>query len=125
VEKEKGGAMNKWKFACILIFIILIAGFTHYFFKPGQSGDWDKAGLQRIQEENKQLKAANRKLQSQMEDLLKSRDSLTVLIGESSHKRIKLEENRDEEINRIDGLDKLELYRFFTNFKTKVNQSGD
>jgi cell division protein FtsB len=107
----------------IIIFILLLVFnylFLVFVFEFGSEVDTEsyKDRIEQLENENRQLKSANSQLDQEVAQLTEEKDSLTSEIKITATAREILKSERDETMDRINGMDNNELYGFFSNFKT-------
>lgn len=112
--------MNKATKAFILF---LIATYLTLVFVLDYGSDNEnsnyKEKIEQLETKNKLLQAKNEEIDAKVNVLDQNYDSLNLAIIEVEEIKTQLKEEKNEKINRVNGMDHNELYSFFANFKTE------
>ena len=108
---------GKIAFILLLIFNYVILVFVLDFGSTSDNTNY-KNTIEILEEENRELKSANKKLDKEVAQLTLKADSLTAEIKIKATHREELKLKRDEKMDSISSMDNDKLYSFFTEFKT-------
>ena len=108
--------MKHWKPLLLVLWLVSIVLVLKFYIIPQEEAS-NILELEKLKEENKNLKRKNQLLDEDITVLKTKADSLKVALKQSEASINKLKQKHNENIRRITAMSVDELYSYFTEFK--------
>jgi peptidoglycan hydrolase CwlO-like protein len=109
--------MKLWKPFLLGLWVVILILLLVFYIIP-QEEALQNDTIEKLEEANKQLELKNVSLDLEITTLKKQADSISGHIILSNQTVKKLENELNEKINRINAMSTMDLYGYFTGFKT-------